>query len=161
MKLTTLVNNKPAIKINKDGNVIVKAMKGNDKLKFKETESLVNVSEYDNNFANLPSKPFAKMDYSHTPSIIIDNDTSREIGEANSKNIMVVENETLFGFGIIKPDENNETTKQLLDAINSNKIESIQVYAMKVPMSITTGGNKDNHFINSIGSIRIISINTK
>ncbi|PTI33115.1 hypothetical protein BU074_13505 [Mammaliicoccus vitulinus] len=77
MKYTTLVNIEPAIKVNKGDNIIVKALKGNDKVKFKETESLVNISEYDNNFATLPSKAFSKMDYSHTPSIIIDNDTSR------------------------------------------------------------------------------------
>lgn len=161
MKYTTLVNIEPAIKVNKGDNIIVKALKGNDKVKFKKTESLVNISEYDNNFATLPSKAFSKMDYSHTPSIIIDNDTSRSIGKDNSKRITIVQEDSLFGFGIITPDEENETVKQLLDAINSNKIESIQVYCTKVPMSITNNGGKDNNFINSIGSIRLVSINTK
>lgn len=161
MKLTTLVNNKLAIKINKDNNIIVKFAKGNDKLKFKETDMLVNIGEYDNNFATLPSTPFSKMDYSHTPDIILDNDTSRSIDKKNSKRIMIVENESVYGFGIITPDEENETVKQLLDAINSNKIESIQVYSRQTPMTITNNGGKDNRFINSIGSISLISINTK
>ncbi|WP_239710532.1 MULTISPECIES: hypothetical protein [unclassified Mammaliicoccus] len=161
MKYTTLVNTKPVIKVNKDGNIIVKVMKGNEKLKFKETDSLVNIGEYDNDFATLPTTPFSKTDYSHTPNIILDNDTSRSIGKKNSKRIMIVENESLFGFGVTGPDKNDETIKQLINAINSNKIESIQVYCTKVPMSITNNGGKDNNFINSIGSIRLVSINTK
>lgn len=161
MKYTTLVNNKPAIKINKDGNVIVKIMKGNDKLKFKETDSLVDVGEYDNNFATLPTKPFDKMDYSKTPGIILDNDTSQSINKDNAKRIQIVQGENFYGFAIITPDDTNEAVKNLLDAIRMNKIESIQIYSPHMTVDIVNNGGKDNRYIKNIKSITIISIKTK
>ncbi|MEB7049781.1 hypothetical protein [Mammaliicoccus sciuri] len=162
MKYTTLVQDKVAIKINKDGNIVARVLKGGEKVKFKQTDSLVNVSEYDNNYAHLPSKPFSKIDYSKMPSIILDNDTSKVIGKSNTKRITIVENDELYGFGLITPNEDNITMQSLINAIKSNKIESIQLYLTRVSMnSNSTAGGKDANYITSIGSINLISINTK
>lgn len=162
MKYTTLIQDKPVIKINKDGNIIAKVFNGGEKVKFKKSDTLIEISEYDNNYAFFPSNPFSKMDYSKLPSIILDNDTSKVIGKANNKRITIVEKDDVYGFGLISPDENNETMKSLISAIRLNRIESIQVYSLHVPMnSNSTSNGKDTNFITNIGMINLISINTK
>ncbi|MEB8067699.1 hypothetical protein [Mammaliicoccus fleurettii] len=162
MKYTTLLQDKPAIKINKDGNIVAKVFKGGDKVKFKKTDTLIEISEYDNNYASFPMNPFSKMDYSKLPSIILDNDTSKVVGKANNKRVTIVEGDNIYGFGLITPDENNETMKSLISAIRSNRIESIQVYSLRVPMSSNSSSHgKDTNFITNIGMINLISINTK